>query len=723
MLEALQLKALSAASAAIVITDSRTRNDEIVFVNHAFSVLTGYPPEEAIGRNCRFLQGPGSDRTVLDELAAAVAAGAPIRRTILNYRKNGDPFWNEFALDPIRADDGELIGFVGFHSDASEKYLAVDSRREAESRLERIVQNLPGYVYRRILKTDGAFEFTYLSRSSAEIAGLLQHDPPSIEALIHRISPAEMESLNNAFMKSATEGTAVSHDFPMIAAGAEPRWLRALARPIFLPNGDIAWDGLAIDVTAEKSQQSQLAFLAYHDPLTGLPNRQLFKDSLQNAVSTARTEGDSVAVFHIDLDGFQEINDSLGQAGGDLVLRTIGQRLTELSRLRLRHAHRADATAARLGGDEFALLLPRLQSDLPVLEIAEQIIRDLAAPMIVQGHELVLDVSVGALSFPELADAAPENLADLAGELMKRADLALGAAKQGGRGAAKLYAADLDDRVRNRMALRQSLTRAVAENQFVLHYHPLVDLSAGSIVGAEALVRWRHPELGLLRPDVFIPLAEESGLIVPLGAWVMREAMRQVGAWRSEGLDVPCISINVSGVQLKRPGFLESVERALSDTGANPRDFKLELTEGILIEATPQLFDLLSALKARGFELLTDDFGTGHSSLKYLRDFPVDMIKIDQTFIRHLVLESSDASIVRAIITLSRSLGMDVIAEGIETTAQRDFLRDEGCKIGQGYLFSLPLTAEDFGWLIQQGVTLPIDRGKAAANPTEGTPS
>jgi len=293
-------------------------------------------------------------------------------------------------------------------------------------------------------------------------------------------------------------------------------------------------------------------------------------------------------------------------------------------------------------------------------------------------------------------------------ELLKRAHLALYMAKQEGAGSCKIYTPEFDDRIRNRVVLRQSLQRAIAQEQFELHYQPFVDLETGGVVGAEALIRWKHPELGLQRPDVFIPLAESSGLIVPLGNWVMKQAMRQVGIWADQGLHVPRISINLSSVQLRRPGFVAAVRQALQETGADPGNFGFELTEGVFLEATAEIRAQLETLRSMGIEFAIDDFGTGHATFKYLRDFPVQKVKIDHTFVRQLVIDSSDASIVRAIIAVCRKTGQTVVAEGIETNMQRDFLREEGCGIGQGYLFSMPLTAEDFGWLLSTEARLPI---------------
>jgi EAL domain-containing protein (putative c-di-GMP-specific phosphodiesterase class I) len=302
---------------------------------------------------------------------------------------------------------------------------------------------------------------------------------------------------------------------------------------------------------------------------------------------------------------------------------------------------------------------------------------------------------------------------------MRRVHLAMVEAKRDGAGACRLYSAGADDRSRSRTALRLSLQQAIDDAQFEMHYQPIVDLTSGAVVGAEALVRWSHPELGMVRPDMFIPIAESTRLIVPLGAWITRTVMQQAQAWRRRGLATPRISINLSSVQLQRPGFLEAVQQALAETGANARDFEFELTETVLVDVSPELLERLAGLKALGFGLAIDDFGTGNATFSYLRHFPVDKIKIDQSFVRHLMAGSSDASIVRAMTALGRSLDLQVVAEGIETTRQRDFLLEEGCRTGQGYLFSLPMQAEDFAWLLEQRVRLPIP-GADLAGQEEG---
>jgi diguanylate cyclase (GGDEF)-like protein/PAS domain S-box-containing protein len=692
---------MSATSCALIVTDFTRPDNPISFVNSAFTILTGYTSEEAIGRNCRFLQGAGTDPAVAAEIRESLAAGRSIRREILNYRKDGEPFWNDLMIDPVRDDDGVITGFVGVQYRTTVGQAARAAQVEAEAHLESIVGNLPGYVFRRILKPDGMIAAPYFGTLVNGILGIAEGEVATPEQFYRRVHPDDKDRLMDEIKRSAANLSPFEVEFRLISSEGVVHWFRSMAPVRRVANGDVIWDGFALEITAEKAAETQLAFLAFHDSLTGLSNRTRFKNSLRKAIDTIPPDEGRIGIFIIDLDEFQEVNTIFGQATGDEVLRIVGQRLKSF-------AEDFDGTVARLAGDEFAVLLPSISPKQTVGDIADAIRCDLVRPMDIVETQVSIQACIGSAIFPRTRDVGQPLAVDASVELMQQADLALQAAKQTGPGTHRGYAPEFDDRARNRMVLRQSLSIAIAEEQFELHYQPLVDLRSGRVVAAEALVRWNHTELGLQRPDLFIPLAESSGLIVPLGAWIMKDAMRQSRAWRQAGLDTPRIGINVSSVQLQKPGFLITVEQALSETGADPVNFEFELTEGLLIEASPEILSILDKLKSFGFSIAIDDFGTGHSTFKYLRDFPVDKIKIDQTFIRKLVIDSSDASIVRAMIALAHNLGVEIVAEGIETTIQRDFLRDEGCEIGQGYLFSMPLAAEDFGWMLQSHVTLPM---------------
>ena len=493
-------------------------------------------------------------------------------------------------------------------------------------------------------------------------------------------------------------------DTPKAATGIrnDERWFRASASPRVDDRGAVVWSGVALDISAEKLSQFRAEYLTSYDPLTGLLNRPLFRIALVQTVTTVSHTNEQTMLFNVDLDEFQGVNDSLGPLVGDRVLRRVGMMLMEFAEPR-------GGTASRIGGDEFAVMLPGVPPGTELGELAERIRLNLAEPILIDGQEVVVSASIGAAVFPRLSDVGQAAAGEgWAAELMKRAQVALYAAKRDGPGVCMVYSTALDDRFRHRQALRQSMQRGINEEQFVLHHQPVVELATGIITGVEALLRWSHPEFGVQRPDLFIPIAEASGLIVPLGSWVMRAAMRQRALWFARGLIAPKVCINVSSVQLRRGGFLAMVETALADTGANPRDYELELTESTLLEGSTEVREQLAELKAMGFSLAIDDFGAGRSTFRYLRDFPVDKIKIDQAFVRQLVVNSNDVPIIRAMMTLARNLRIEVVAEGIETTMQRDFLADEGCRFGQGYLFSVPLNAEDFGWMLENDIRLPI---------------
>jgi PAS domain S-box-containing protein/diguanylate cyclase (GGDEF)-like protein len=705
--------AVLSCPSGIVITDPSKADNPIVFVNPAFTELTGYSSAEAIGRNCRFLQGLLTDQKVISEIRAAVVRGRSIRRELLNYRKDGAQFWTDLAINSTRDASGNLVGFVGILNDLTERKQAEVTAHETKTQLSNIVQNIPGFIFRRILKSDGTIEFPYLSSLFASKIGHPNESTATAADLLKHMRVDDIDIKRNAIERSAADLSPLVTEFRLISEGDE-RWIRTKSSPRREKNGDVVWDGVGIDITTEKLAEIRLAYLAYHDPLTGLANRTRLSEQLGLAIEAARKEGTQIALSCLLVVGFSEINETLGTNEGDAALKSVAARLSELTGLD------RNATAARLAGAEFAILRRGKTAAIYADEFAGIMMRSLAQPILVGQMALMTEPCIGT------ALLAPSELGKLsadaaAAELMKRAAIALSAASKAGPGTHRRYDEDLDHRRQHRMMIRHSMRDAIDNDQFELHYQPLVDLQSSTIVSAEALIRWQHPQLGLLRPDLFISLAEESSLIGPLGEWVMRTAMRQMVAWESEGLDPPSIALNISSVQVKMPDFIETVRRALAETGADARRFDLELTEGILLELSPAILAVLSELKLLGFKLVIDDFGAGHSSLQYLRNFPIDKLKIDRIFVRQLVADSSDALIIRAITSLARSLKIGLVAEGIETVEQRDFLTGQGCTTGQGYYFSLPLAAEDFAWMIKQKTILPIVSAKKATTIVDKT--
>lgn len=432
------------------------------------------------------------------------------------------------------------------------------------------------------------------------------------------------------------------------------------------------------DVSDWKRAEERLIDLAHFDQLTGLPNRTLFQDRLRQALPQASRNGKLVALLFLDLDRFKLVNDSLGHTVGDLLLKEAAGRLT--------HCVRKSDTVARLGGDEFTVVLTNITSVHDAAKVAQKILDDFSRPFGLQGPELFVTPSIGITLYPFDGDDI-----DL---LLKNADTAMYRAKQMGRNNYQFYSAEMNTATIAQLTLESSLRYALKREEFRIHYQPQVDLKTGCITSVEALLRWQHPSLGLVSPQEFIPIAEETGLIVPIGEWVLRTACAQAAAWQKANLPLMHMVVNLSIRQFKQPQLIETVERILGETGLSPRHLGLELTESMLMENEERTVSVLTELNKLGVQISIDDFGTGYSSLRYLKCFPIHILKIDQSFVREIETNATDAAIVTSIIALARNLGLRVVAEGVESAAQLKFLRANGCDGMQGYYFSKPLSSE-----------------------------
>ncbi len=448
----------------------------------------------------------------------------------------------------------------------------------------------------------------------------------------------------------------------------------------------------------------QVRTLAYYDSLTGLPNRLSYKERLDRALVQARRSRKLVAAFFIDLDHFSRINDTLGHEVGDQLLQQVATRLRDSCREREDEvgpaAEAIDPEVARLGGDEFTVIMPGLNHPGDAAKLARRILSSLAHPILLGGHEVFINASIGIAVYPEDGEDIDS--------LLMHADTAMYKAKEQGGGSYQAYSASMNATALQRLTLENALRRALERGEFEVHYQPIVDARSGAAVAAEALVRWRHPELGLLLPSEFVPLAEENGLIVPLGEWVLWSACAQNRAWLEAGLPPIRVVVNLSSRQLTR-GVTDTVGRVLRDTGLDARYLGLELTESGLVKHQKEGTDTLHALRAMGLHLSVDDFGTGYSSFSYLKHFPLDTLKIDRCFVREITSDADDAAITTAMIALGHALGLKVVAEGVETEAHQTLLRRQGCDEMQGYLFSRPLPAERMGQYLEG------DRARAKA--------
>ncbi|VAX09800.1 diguanylate cyclase/phosphodiesterase (GGDEF & EAL domains) with PAS/PAC sensor(s) [hydrothermal vent metagenome] len=455
-----------------------------------------------------------------------------------------------------------------------------------------------------------------------------------------------------------------------------PQWMTISALPDD-ESGKNQYVALFIDITEQKEREACIEYQAYHDALTGLPNRRLFHDRLEQAQSHAKRNNQMLAVLFIDLDRFKTINDSLGHDIGDLLLQAAAQRLSDIVR--------KDDTVARFGGDEFTVLLSQVAQRQDVEKVVQKLIATFNQPFNINQHRLHVTFSVGAAIYPGDGES-PE-------QLIKNADTAMYRTKDAGRNGYHFYSQSMNAGAERHLMLENDLHNALANNELIPYYQVQQDLQRGRINGMEALLRWHHPQHGFVMPGEFITLAEENGLIIPIGSWVLEQACLQAKTWLDAGLSDITMAVNLSARQLQQPNLLELVQQVLARTGLPARHLELEITENLLLNDTERNIALLHQLHDLGIQLALDDFGTGYSSLSYLKKFPFDLLKIDQSFVRGLPDNQEDAALVDIIISMGHKLGMKVIAEGVETQEQLTCLQQLGCDLAQGYLISKPIPA------------------------------
>ncbi|MGA9801715.1 MAG: EAL domain-containing protein [Terriglobales bacterium] len=520
-----------------------------------------------------------------------------------------------------------------------------------------------------------------VNRALAEMHG---YDSPEqllaeVSNVVHQlfVDPNRMDELRQMLEeKGAVRGAEIE----VYRRDRTKKWVLMSLRAVRDIHGNtVLNEGIVEDISDRKDAEEQVQLLAYYDALTGLPNRTLLRDRLSQALASARRRKDKVALLFLDLDRFKDINDSMGHSAGDLLLKEVAARLKRWAR--------EQDTVARLGGDEFLIVLTDVK-DIPGAAVAAERLMDaMTAEFVVQGHPLMVSCSLGISIFPEHgADGET---------LIKNADAAMYSAKDYGRNNFQFFTGEMNSEVVERLTLENSLRLALEKKELFLVYQPQMDIATGRITGLEALLRWQHPKLGLVPPDKFIRIAENSGLIVPIGEWVLRTACSQVRKWQDEGLLAVPVAVNVSAVQFRQEGFRKLIDRVLRETGLAPEYLELELTESLLLSNADVTLSVLRGLKSMGLKLTIDDFGTGYSSFSYLKHFPVSKLKIDRSFVREVAVNPDDAAITTAIISMAKSLNLKVIAEGVEEEAQMTFLRARQCDEIQGYYFSKPLAPEE----------------------------
>ena len=677
-------RVVESMASSVMITDKR---GIIEYVNPFFTKVSGYASEEVIGKTPGVMK---SNFHAIDEyrhLWETLLGGNEWHGELLNRKKSGEYFWEAEAISPLRDEQGLITHFVAVKEDIS-----LRKKSEGDLRLWRraIEASLSPILISDATRDDNPL--MYVNPAFERVTGYRAEEAVGRNCRFLQgedRDQAELEKLRGA-MREQREGRAVLRNY---RKDGSLFWNELFIAPVYDEYGTLRnFIGVQNDITEQKRYEEQLEHQASHDALTSLPNRNLLRDRVEQAIAHAGRDGCMAAVLFLDLDQFKFVNDSLGHDAGDRLLVEVAERL--------KSAVRQGDTVARLGGDEFVIVLSGVEHEEDAAGIARKLQDVLQPAFIERKHELYITASQGIALYPrDGGDVAT---------LLKNADIAMYRAKEEGCNNFQYFTMEMNARASDRLALEGGLRHALERDELVLYYQPQVDLRTGRVIGMEALLRWRHPDLGLVPPGKFIPLAEETGLIVPIGAWVLRHACAQNKAWQEAGLPPLMMAVNLSARQLRQIDLLDLVKSTLAETGLDPRLLELELTESMIMRDPGRVSEILQQFSAMGVSLSVDDFGTGYSSLSYLKRFPINKVKIDQSFVHDITTDPDDAAIAKTIISIAHDMKMRVIAEGVETEGQASFLRKHRCDEMQGYLFSKPVPAEEFERLLRADLHLKV---------------
>jgi len=661
----------------------RCRDDQdwtMEFISEGCRRLTGYDAGDLLLNNrlsYESITHPDDRRRVREEIHAGLTSGQRFDTEYRIIHADGSIRWVWERGAGIYGARGDLLAIEGLIQDISERKHSTQALHEAEQRYYDLFENALEGIFRttpdgRYLDANPALARIYGFESPAELMGQLRDirnqlyvDPLRRDEFIRLID---------------AEGVVAGFESEVYRKNGEIIWISENARVISRTGVLVCYEGTVEDITERKLYQARIEQQASYDTLTGLANRSLLHDRLQQAILAAASYGTRLAVVFVDLDRFKFINDSLGHHVGDELLRAMAERL--------KGSVRESDTVARLGGDEFVLLINGYGDPESVAVVLERMLLDISQPWTIAQGDFNTTCSIGVALYPDDGDTAET--------LLKHADSAMYRAKEKGRNNFQFFTAELNALITERLELENKLRRALERQQFTLHYQPRVDLQTRRIVGAEALIRWQVSELEIVPPSRFIPVAEEIGLIAPIGKWVLRTACEQNKAWQDAGFAPFVISVNVSARQFRQENFVQIVADVLAETGLEARYLEIELTESAVMHDAEQFIAMLGELNDLGVQISLDDFGTGYSSLSYLKRLPVDRLKVDRSFVQDIATDVDDATIVRTIIALGHNLGLKVVAEGVETEQQLEFLRSNHCDELQGYYFATPLPVGDF---------------------------
>jgi diguanylate cyclase (GGDEF)-like protein/PAS domain S-box-containing protein len=659
-------------------------NQRYVGCNRLFARAAGLEaPARVVGKREQDLPLQHGGAAFETEDRAVIDSGLPVREREHSFTgPDGRQHCHLVNKLPLHGQHGEIVGLLGTVEDITARRAAGETLRLQSRALD---ASMNAILITRMVGNDDVID--YANPAFARISGYELSEVIGRDSRFLQGSELEQEGLHalREALRAEREVTVVLRNY---RKDGTLFWNQLHVAPVLDAAGNAThWVGVINDITSVMRYQQELEHQSTHDALTGLPNRNLFHDRLEQAIAYAARYDHQLWVVVLDLDNFKLINDTLGHAVGDTLLQTVAGRL--------RGALRDSDTVARLGGDEFILLLPDQpgQADGTLSTRTVQAVLDaVSAPMRLGAHDLALTCSMGVSVYPRDGENGPS--------LFKHADIALYRAKDSGRNQLQFYTAEMNARVTERTLIEGHLRNALLRDEFVLYFQPRIECATGRVAGLEALLRWRQPELGLVPPDRFIGVAEETGRIIEIGEWVLYEACRQAKAWQDEGLPKVPVAVNVSARQFRQAGFVQEVAGALAASGLAAEYLELELTESLMMQNVEGVVAAMRQLKQRGVRLSIDDFGTGYSSLSYLRRFPLDYLKIDRSFVRDMLHDAPGSAIVRSMITLGHSLGCRIIAEGVETPDQFGYLAQQGCDEIQGYLCSRPVPVAEAAELL-----------------------
>lgn len=671
--ELMNIKYALDKSSTVAITDGR---GVLIYVNERFCEISGYSESELIGGKHSILNSGFHSKEFFGEMWRTIHSGEIWRGDIKNRKKDGTAYWVKTTIVPFLDDKGVPYQYVSIRNDITKNIEVERKLRENEELFRLISENITDLI--GIFDMNG--KFSYLSPSCVS---MLNQDMNVMldTTMTEWVHASDLQALQEELNEIASKKKQSSQiEFRFRTATGDFLHTETTINPIIDQWGSVhQFVFVARDNTERKNSEWTIHRLAYHDPLTELPNRRLFFKQLASEVEEARRMNNKLAVVVLDLDRFKYINDSWGHEIGDLILVEAAKRI--------RQSIREDDLIARIGGDEFTILLSDFKEDATVIGIAERIQSLFKEPFHIMGETHAISCSIGIAVYPR--DGADTS------ELLSRADTALFNVKETGRRGYALFTPEMETRSLERILMENEMRKAIENEQFHLQFQPKINFLRREMVGMEALIRWEHPELGLISPGRFIPLAEETKLIVQIGKWVMQHSCEHNKLWQQAGFPLVRVSVNVSVKQLMEPDFVSMVQSILSETGLDAQWLEIEVTESAFVDVENAAF-ILREISNLGVHISVDDFGTGYSSFSYLKELPVDTLKIDKTFIDDIDTNEESRAIVKAVLTVAETLGLEVVAEGVEKEEQLAILIEDGCNQIQGYLFSKPLNPDDF---------------------------